>query len=493
MNAGKYNWLEKKTPRSIEQLKLWSENPRLNPDEPHSSVADFAEDLIADETDKLHFFDLLKSIASGYIPADPIVVWQEHDHKFYVAEGNRRVLALKLLQNPDRAPKSIRAYVRRISEGREEKLDKVKVCVAPSFSDVEWYINQRNSTSSLQQPWSRIQQQRWIERLYKQYGNDLPTLISKTGMSKGELEGYIRNLRLVDLIKTDEVKQALTDKEYKEATSHKFPITILERFFNNTLVKEKWGIETDGLEFKLKNKGGFLVAYAQLIKNIVAETPSIKIDTRTITSDLDKILSGLPSVDLEHDDEYKVGVEDVPASTSIQEEQNEEKSKGKSKKSTIKGDENRSKLILPIYVLNTTDCRLLGIFNELKELPINKYKNAAAASIRILLELSVNNWFETEGLTQSLRQQNQDKELRDIKLARKLAYIGTIFDEKRNKELSKLISRLCNKDNEYSLDVLNGYQHSKDSYYISKQFLNRFWDFLFPLFEVLLDIKEIQE
>lgn len=366
------------------------------------------------------------------------------------------------------------------------------MCVAPSFSDVEWYINQRNSTSSLQQPWSRIQQQRWIERLYKQYGNDLPTLISKTGMPQGELEGYIRNLRLIDLIKTEEVKQALTEKEYKEATSHKFPITILERFFNNTLVKEKWGVETDGLEFKLKNKSGFLVAYAQLIKNIVSETPSIKIDTRTITTDLDEILKFLPSIDLEYDDKYSVGAEDIPASTNTQEEQNGE-SKGKSKKSTIKGDENRSKLILPIYVLNTTDGRLLGIFNELKELPISKYKNAAAASIRILLELSVNNWFETEGLTQSLRQQNQDKELRDIKLARKLAYIGTIFDEKRNKELSKLISRLCNKDNEYSLDVLNGYQHSKDSYYISKQFLNRFWDFLFPLFEVLLDIKEIQE
>lgn len=235
----KFEWLEKKTPRSIEQLKLWSENPRLNPDEPHSTVADFAEDIIADENDKKHFFDLLRSIAVEYIPADPIVVWKETDNRFYVAEGNRRVLALKLLKDPEKAPKSIRAYVRRISENRTEKYDKIKVCVAPSFEAVEWYINQRNSTSSLQQPWSRIQQQRWIERLYKQYGNDIPTLLAKTSMSIGDLEGYIRNLRLIDLIKTEEVKNALTDREYKDATSHKFPITILERFFNNTQVKEK--------------------------------------------------------------------------------------------------------------------------------------------------------------------------------------------------------------------------------------------------------------
>ena len=52
------------------------------------------------------------------------------------------------------------------------------------------------------------------------------------------------------------------------------------------------------------------------------------------------------------------------------------------------------------------------------------------------------------------------------------------------------IVKLTNDANEFSLDVLNGYQHSKETVYLDKQFLNRFWDFLFPLFETLLDIKE---
>ena len=94
----KYNWLEKRTPRSIDQLRLWNENPRLNPDETHLTIVDFTEDMISDENEKKHFFDLLKSLANDYIPADPIVVWQESNKKFYVAEGNRRVLALKLLK-----------------------------------------------------------------------------------------------------------------------------------------------------------------------------------------------------------------------------------------------------------------------------------------------------------------------------------------------------------------------------------------------------------
>lgn len=488
MSTNKYAWLEKKTPRSIEQLKLWSENPRLNPDEPHSSVADFAEDLIADENDKKHFFDLLKSIAVEYIPADPIVVWQEADRKFYVAEGNRRILALKLLKDPDKAPKSIRAYVRRISEGRTEKYDKVKVCVAPSFEDVEWYINQRNSTSSLQQPWSRIQQQRWIERLYKQYGNDIQTLLYKTGMPIGELEGYIRNLRLIDLIKTEEVKQALTEKEYKDATSHKFPITILERFFTSAQVKEQWGVETDGLEFKLRNKKGFLQAYAQLIKNIVSDNPAKKIDTRTITTDLDNILNFLPHVDLEYEDLYKVGPEDIePRNKTKAEQDNQEKNKDK--RFVIKGDENRLNLILPIYELNTTDGRLKGIFEELKKLPINKYKNTAAASIRIFLDIAIRDYIIGEGLEAALCKKCKAS-LREIPLQKRLSFLK---DNNLKGEAKSIVEKLLNSSNDFSLDVLNGYVHSSTTVYLSKQFLNRFWDLLFPLFEVLLDIKEVQE
>ena len=262
----KYDWLEKKTPRSIEQLRLWNENPRLNPEEKHITLADFTEDFIADDNEKKHFFDLLKSIADEYVPADPIIVWKDPEsQKFYVAEGNRRVLALKLLNDPNKAPKSIRAYVRNLAKGRAP-IDKIKVNVAPSLEDAEWYINQRNSVSTLQRPWSRIQQQRWIETLYNKYGNNIELLIAKSAMTQGELENAIRNLRFVDLIKSTEIKGLLNDKQYKEATSYKFPVTIIERFFINKQVREQWGIEFDGLEVKLRNRSGFLKAYAELIK-----------------------------------------------------------------------------------------------------------------------------------------------------------------------------------------------------------------------------------
>ena len=167
-----YSWAQKRYLRSVDQLRLWNNNPRLNPDEKHINISDFAEDLTADHSDKQALFDLAKSIVDrGFLGFEPIVVWQDENEKFYVAEGNRRVLVLKLLRHPEKAPKSIRAYFRRLSEDFDSaSVDKISVIVAPSFDDAEWYINQRNSMSSLARPWSRLQQQRWIYDQYKKYG-----------------------------------------------------------------------------------------------------------------------------------------------------------------------------------------------------------------------------------------------------------------------------------------------------------------------------------
>lgn len=483
----KYDWLEKKTSRSVEQLKLWNENPRLNPEEKHITLADFTEDLIADENEKKHFFSLLKSIATEYIPADPIIVWKDDkSQKFYVAEGNRRVLALKLLNDPNKAPKSIRAYVRNLSKNRVP-VDKIKVYVAPSFDDAEWYINQRNSVSTLQRPWSRIQQQRWIETLYEKYGNDIDLLLSKSSMSLGELENAIRNLRFIDLIKTPEIRNALSDQQYKDATSYRFPITIVERFFSNKAVKDKWGVDFDGLEVKLKNRNGFLVAYAELIKNIVDKNSGINIDTRTITTNLNDILDKLPKVDLSSSDPCIVGSRPNNPMSDSQKEHTENNNKEKDK-SIIKGDPNRSKLILPIYEIRTSDYRLQGIFNELQKLSVNKYQNAVAASIRIFLDLAVLNWLQTENLVDEL-EAHKRKCLSEITLKHRLDFVADKLKNK-NKKCSSIIVKLTNEGNEFSLDVLNGYQHSQTTVYLDKPFINRFWDFLFPLFEELIEIKE---
>ena len=269
-----YSWAEKRYLRSVDQLKLWSDNPRLNPIEEHRSIKDYAEDFTADQSDKQALFDLAKSIVDrSFLPFEPIVVWQGDNERFYVAEGNRRVLVLKLLRHPEQAPRSIRAFFRRLAQDFDaNSVEKIQVIVAPSFDDAEWYINQRNSMSSLARPWSRLQQQRWIYSQYKKYQGNYEILKDKTGLTQSELDDIIRTLKIRDFINTPKVKAFLSPDEIDEASSHKFPMTVLERFFDSSIVKERWGISIDGNNVKISSdEDNFAQAYAYLIKSILGQ------------------------------------------------------------------------------------------------------------------------------------------------------------------------------------------------------------------------------
>ncbi len=497
----KFEWLIKKTPRSVDQLRLWPENPRLNPESDHFSLKDFAEDLTYENSDKSDFKDLVKSIVDdGFVPADPVVVWQnEENKKFYVAEGNRRVTVLKLLREPHKSPKSIRGFM--ISQSAKidtNEIEKILVNVAPTFEEAEWYINQRNSASSLQRRWSSVQQRRWIVNLYTKHEGDIEKILSITKLSRPELEGTFRILKIKDFIKQVEVKSKLTDEEFDKANSYRFPITILERFFNFSDVREKWGLEFDGLDVEIKsNKDSFYNAFSELIKRIVNNKEDNKINTRLTKEDLDEVLESLPSVNFDSDDSDDSENEESNDSNSESEDDNETDSSSETGSSNasqtsttvtvqqLKGNPNRSKLVLSIYDLNTDSFRLLGLFNEFKKISLG-HKNVVSAGLRVFLDLAVLKYIETEGITNDISRQYQEQ-LRNISLKKRLEYIKT---NHLSGKVQTIVTRLIDPSQQYSLDVLNGYIHGQDTHYLNKQFLNGFWDFLFPLFEVLLDIRE---
>lgn len=486
-----YSWFNKRYLRSIDQLRPWNGNPRLNPEEQHVNLRDYVEDIIQEDGDKKSFMDLIRSIATnGFIPADPIVVWQdENNDRFYVAEGNRRVVALKLLRDPMKAPREIRGTVTRLAN-EWERIDKIAVNIAPSFEDAEWYISQRNSTSSIQQKWSRLQQMRWIESLYKKYADTQDVLVQKSSMSLSEIEQIIRYVRLLNLVEEEQVKSTLTDAEYKAATSHTFPITIFERFFNLTKVREAWGFEFDGTKISFKNKTGFLTAFAEVIRRIVSNKPDYKLDTRNVSADkIDDLLEKLPKVDVETSDPYEVGAKTEPEPEA---EEQPENPAPKPKPRSLKGDLNRNKLILDCYNLNTTEARLSQLFGELKRLSVNRYTSVCAAAVRIFLELAVLDYIQSEGLEAQMRKDFKN-DFKKIILKSRLDYLSRKSRLKSNPKVSKILKDLINEKETYTLDILNGYVHSKDTEYLNKQYLNGFWDHIFPLLQAMLDITEAPE
>lgn len=482
------SWYEHKYLRSVENLKLWKENPRYKPNEELVSVADFADTLVADEQEKASFYDLIRSIAKQFIPIDPIVVWKDDKGRFCVAEGNRRVLALKLLLDPNKAPKGIRRFVRELSESMPEKITKIKVLIAPSFEEASWYISQRNNTSSLRKSWSRLQQFRWVSYLFCDVcGKDMIRLQGLSNMSIAELEHILRMLTLIRFIDTNDMKALLTKEECKEANSHKFPITILERFFSIVEVREKWGITYDGINVKIKNYSGFIKAYAVFLKNILSKSEDrIKIDTRTITSNLNGILEHLPDVDIDVLDEYDSSI-DIYSAKEISVTEVSTHKKRREKKVAQKGDPYREKLILKSYTINASNYRLMGIFEELKKVKVKQCLNLVAASIRIFLDLAVVEYVETNNLRKDFETEC-GLNFRDISLKKRL----NCLEKRLSKypEAKKILIQLKSNEARYTLDILNGYQHSLSTTHLAPEYVNGFWDFLFPLFCVLLDIKE---
>lgn len=493
----KYDWLDKRTLRAVDQLRLWADNPRLDPQEKHNNIADYTTTLIHDSGEKESFFKLINSIANnGFIPADPVVVWQDGSNsKYFVAEGNRRVLALKLLRNPAKAPSSIRNYIRQKAALIDRNsIEKIKVNVAPSFESCEWYINQRHFSSSIQRPWSRLQIQRWIAELYDKYDGDIEQITVIAGVKKSEIEATLRILKIRDLALEPIVLKQLSKEEQAKVKSHRIPMTILERFFFNAKVKEKWGLDFDEDNLKITaNRVSFLNAYACFLKLVInREEPNVdlKINTRTITSELDNILTKLPDVSFAKDEDEVATVTRPDRKKSLNKNDNgaDPAANLPADKKPLNKNPDRNQLIVPEYQLTTSNYKLDALFREFKKLPVTNYKNTAAVSLRVFLDLAVAEFIDAEGLEKAICTEN-NKGLKEIALSQRLKFLkNSKFNAKR--AACKVIDKLLNHTNDYSLDTLNNYIHGNATHHTSKRFLNGFWDFLFPLFEALLDIKE---
>lgn len=493
-----YEWLEKRSLRSVDQLRLWPENPRLDPEENHVHLSDYASDLISDKSEKESFLNLVDSISSdGFIPADPLVVWKNDENdKYYVAEGNRRVLALKLLRNPNKSPLAIRSFIRKKSILiNRETIEKIKVCIAPSFEECEWYINQRHSMSSMQRPWSRLQQQRWIQELYDKYEKDIEKIISITNMTKSQLNSTLRILKIRDLALDPIIIKQFSKEEKENITSHRIPMTILERWFLSPEVREQWGLEFDEDTIKIKsNTKSFLEAYAYWLKLVIhRDEPNIpiQINTRTISSQFDKIMELMPKVSFEESREENKAEKASDFGNDNELEDSGVSSKAEeitTQKRPLNKNPDRNNMITDFYILKTSNYKLDALFRELQIIPY-RYKNSIAATLRVFLDLAITEYIASEGCKELICTECKRSSFQDVTLKQRLEYL------KKNKIASssqayKVIQKLLNPSNEHSLDTLNNYIHGSDTHHTSKRNLNSFWDFLFPLFEYILDIKE---
>lgn len=495
------NWWDNRVLRSVDNLKLWHDNPRLDPSNKLVTVRDYVEELIADPNDEQNFIDLVKSIATrGFLSFDPVVVWQNEERQFVVAEGNRRVMALKLLRSPDKAPLSIRKVVVSLSRMIDrDSIEKIKVCLAPSYEDSRWYIMQRHSSAASNQiRWQRLQQQRFIISVYDSVGQDVEETINVTGFKRAAIIDALRYVKIRDIATRQEVTVFLTQEEREQVYSHRINMTVLERWFGNSQVRTAWHIEFDDSGVTINAEAqSFYAAYAQFLKLMLNKNNELGylVNTRTIDSKFQEIFDHLPLVkSVEEAEANQLPPVPLPESpsepvvNSPSDVSGQETKPESTPKTSLKGNPKRRQLTDKYHKITHSNYKIKALFEELQSLPVYKYPNVSAASVRIFLELAVDEYISSSDLKVEMARRER-KGYHEITLSQKLAVLRGEFIDDR--DANKVIDQLLHNSNDHSLNTLNEYIHGDKVHKVEPQFLNRFWDMLSPLFTILINLKEI--
>jgi hypothetical protein len=169
-----------------------------------------------------------------------------------------------------------------------------------SYEEARWYILQRHSpiASNLVR-WQRLQQQRFIIGVYDSVDQNIDETINVTGFKRAAIVEALRYVKIRDIAARPEVTAYLTSDERDEIVSHRISMTILERWFGNSVVREAWYIQfdEDGVTINAE-ANSFYAAYGKFLKLMLNKNNELGyvVNTRTIDSNFQEIFDILPKV-----------------------------------------------------------------------------------------------------------------------------------------------------------------------------------------------------
>ena len=248
-----------------EALLLDSENPRIPPAVDHRlSQRELIADLVAHD----RVYELARDITRiGYLPVESIVVTEDGGQTI-VLEGNRRVAALKLLNDPMLAPRHEVNRFKRLSSLPTLALpDKVRVLLAPTRDAAALLILSKHTRDQVDR-WSPLQQARFYrslvqslgspEEVSKAYGATVPTILEAL-----RLESMYEVAQAAEL--SDEIRKKVNDPRA-------FPASVLARLLEVGTFKDFLGVRFDSLGrvFTKVKPHHFGVAYARVLTDIVS-------------------------------------------------------------------------------------------------------------------------------------------------------------------------------------------------------------------------------
>lgn len=209
---------------SIQNIYLDPKNPRHDPIE---SEPEIIRQLVSKEKVKKLASDIVKRGGLSPIEILALVKHPTNPRKFIVAEGNRRICALKLIKDPEKAPnESDKRFFRYLNKEAQTIIKKVRAIVCENQEEFETWKELRHSgqqSGAGLTKWDSDQKTRFNE----QRGRHDPNILSR------KLIDYAKNNKIISL---------------KDSKS--LGITTISRFLGTPQVREALGL-SDNRQLKI--------------------------------------------------------------------------------------------------------------------------------------------------------------------------------------------------------------------------------------------------
>jgi hypothetical protein len=427
----------------IDDILLSLDNPRLEEAKDQEQALSF---MVANQGEKI--YRLAEDIAkNGLSPLDTIAVYpsMEYKGKYVVAEGNRRITAIKILNNP--------VIISLINDSLFRKFLSLRDIYKNLITEVEAVVFNNPTDEMLTH---------WIETRHmgEQYGIGVARWNSKQKM---RFDKKVRQVNtLIDFWNELESKGILTSKEIESITITNWNRILRptgRRFLGLDYINGSYIIPVNNLADFIKKIRAVQKKLAHKTVSIVYGEDDIKAFIKSVADELDIQTPVTEQLEIENN---SANLEQKSVSDNINVNQTLNKSPYTASLTdgtnvSIYNRSNdlfeNSKTIIPKnYKIKSNSIRISKIIHELKTLSVDEFPNSCGALLRLLFELSAKNFLES-------REKQDFTELQFEQVIRKSANIlveSKLLHSQQHSALMKDISLLRS--------LFNGYMHNTNQY-----------------------------
>lgn len=420
--------------------------------------------LIQDLFSNEDAFDLVKSFVQNKLFPDEFPIAIREKGRLVVIEGNRRLAALKAMNQPELVP----AFKDKIKSLTNPNIRTIKVVIAPNRESALKHIANKH-TINYRRPWKPLRQAYFYK---SQLDNGRTIQKLKEDYPEHDIPKFIKMLEMHHLAKSLPFPDSrILDKIHDE---RRFPITNLERLYDSPYVQEAFGYEFD-INGKLKghiDQKEFNKGYARLIEDVATGV----VDSRKTNTavQIQKYVETLP-------DDCKPNLKKKGKFSAKDFKENKHNKGSGNYRSTPLPDGLFLSSHLP-YKLKSTALRFL--YDELKNINVKKFPNATHDLLRSFLECALIVFFKQVGEYSAIARNDQH----NPKLAEMLTHIinrkSKFITDSNIIDVVKQIK--SDYDSPYSLERMNMSNHN-ENWNSSEKDVRAAWSKIEGLFKIILN------